>query len=206
MLLIVLAGILTLAVVPGEFSFFYTALAYYASFIFSLCIHEASHSVAAYILGDKQQLDDARISLNPLRHFPSAADIFRPSRVMPVEVRVNRLMLPYLSYPIVKLAGPLINFIIFIVCIYFAEHHAILNIVAVSNFFIMASNLAPILCLDGGFFYVWILGVEKMTQMEGASSDNIIKNRGLGAKFYSLWVLVVWLCSFSLISSFRAVI
>ena len=206
MLLIILLGIITFGTITADFSVIYTAMAYYSILIVSLCIHESAHAITAYLCGDEQQLRDGRISLNPGRHFPSWRDVLRPTRLMPVEVRVNRLKIPYLSYPLVKLSGPLANLLLCIVGAALSSQHSLFSIIAICNFFIMASNLAPILCLDGGFFYVWILGIDKMTRKEGLSSHNIDQNIGFGAKFYSIWILVVWICSFYLLHEYKAVI
>mgnify|MGYP006413738699 FL=1 len=43
-------------------------LSFITSILITLTIHEASHALVAYILGDKTAYQEGRLSLNPLKH------------------------------------------------------------------------------------------------------------------------------------------
>ena len=98
---------------PGQF--IYLALALLAS----LTIHEASHALVAYSLGDLTAKNLGRLSLNPLRHLDPLGTIFlvvmafsgvgigwaKPVPVNPHNLRTS----PKTGMAIVALAGPMSN-------------------------------------------------------------------------------------------------
>ena len=83
---------------------------------FCLSVHEASHGLAAYLLGDPTAKVRNRISLNPLRHLDPLGAImmlllgFGWAKPVPVDLRYFRN--PRRGMAITALAGPLSNFIL----------------------------------------------------------------------------------------------
>ncbi len=91
-------------------------------FLSALVIHEVSHGVVAYKLGDTTARDAGRLTLNPLKHidpfwtilFPVLLFISTQGRFMmgmakPVPVNFSRLNHPRHGMILVALAGPLSN-------------------------------------------------------------------------------------------------
>lgn len=83
-----------------------------ATFI-ALCVHEYSHALAAYVLGDKTAERNGRLSLNPLRHIDPVGALFmvlfRFGWAKPVPVDPRNFRKPKRDFAIVALAGPLSN-------------------------------------------------------------------------------------------------
>lgn len=93
-----------------EFIYFLVAIAVVMS------VHEASHALAAYYLGDPTAKLHGRLSLNPLRHF----DLFGFLMLIfvhfgwgkPVPVNPSNFNKPVRDSAIVSLAGPVSNFVL----------------------------------------------------------------------------------------------
>ena len=83
-----------------------------ATFI-ALCVHEYSHALAAYVLGDKTAERNGRLSLNPIRHIDPVGAVFmvlfRFGWAKPVPVNPRNFKKPKRDFAIVALAGPLSN-------------------------------------------------------------------------------------------------
>ncbi len=81
-----------------------------------LSIHEYSHGLAAYRLGDYTAKNDGRLSLNPIRHIEPLGLlcllVFRFGWGKPVQVNYSNLKNPRRDIAIVALAGPVSNFIL----------------------------------------------------------------------------------------------
>ena len=84
--------------------------------LFSLSIHELSHGLAAYLMGDMTAKNSGRLSLNPFRHMDPIGAIClflfgfgwaRPVPVNPWSFKQKRA-----GMAITALAGPLSNFIV----------------------------------------------------------------------------------------------
>lgn len=83
-----------------------------------LCImvHEISHGLAAYALGDHTAKDQGRLSLNPLRHIDwiglAMLLLFHFGWAKPVQVDIRRFKHPKRDMAITALAGPASNFVL----------------------------------------------------------------------------------------------
>lgn len=87
--------------------------------IICLSVHELSHGLAAYWLGDDTAKLDGRISLNPLRHIDPLGFLMLAfvgfGWAKPVMVDMRRFKNPKIGMAITAFAGPLSNIILAIV-------------------------------------------------------------------------------------------
>ena len=139
--------------------------------LISITTHEFSHGLAAFLLGDNTAKDQGRLTLNPLPHIDPFGTILLPALLMlagaPVigwakPVPFNPYNLSDQRYGSLKvgIAGPLSNFIIFLIAgtllklflpslgsenmlSTFLQHLVLIN------FVLMMFNLIPIPPLDG---------------------------------------------------------
>lgn len=87
-----------------------------AAVLICLTVHELSHGLAAYALGDPTAKQQRRLSLNPLRHLDVFGTImmlvagFGWARPVPVDMRYFKR--PKSGMAITALAGPVSNFIL----------------------------------------------------------------------------------------------
>lgn len=87
-----------------------------AAVLLCLTIHETSHGLAAYILGDPTAKSQHRLSLNPLRHIDPLGTLmmivagFGWARPVPVDMRYFKH--PKSGMAITALAGPVSNFVL----------------------------------------------------------------------------------------------
>lgn len=111
-----------------------------------LTVHEMSHGLAAYALGDPTAKSQHRLSLNPLRHidwFGLAMLAFAGfGWAKPVQVNPNYFKKPKLGMAITALAGPLSNMVLALLLM-----------------------LAARLMLDGGVYIIWLLSFMVSTAM-----------------------------------------
>lgn len=85
--------------------------------VFTLTIHESSHALVAYYLGDPTAKLAGRLSLNPIRHLdPIGSVIFLLTRTIgwgkPVPVDPANFKHPVRDNALTALAGPMSNFIL----------------------------------------------------------------------------------------------
>lgn len=144
-------------------------------FIFSVMIHEVSHGLAAYRLGDNTAKDMGRLTLNPLKHLDPIGSVFLPlilfftnSPVLfgwakPVPYNPDNLRDPKTGAALIGLAGPLSNIAIAIIfgillrlIVNFSDLTGpitpavlFLNIIVFINIILAIFNLVPIPPLDG---------------------------------------------------------
>lgn len=138
-----------------------------AAVFLCLAVHEASHGLAAYALGDPTAKGEHRLSLNPLRHIDLLGLLmmffvgFGWAKPVPVDMRYFKN--PKSGMALTALAGPLSNFVLALVllfvCRFMAYHVAATAFtVALYSFLYTTAflsvglgtfNLIPILPLDG---------------------------------------------------------
>lgn len=94
-----------------------------AALIIGLVVHESSHALVAYLLGDRTARDRKRVSLNPLNHIDPFGTVVLPLLMMaaggpvfafakPVPVYLGNLKHPQRDELLVSLAGPGSNFLL----------------------------------------------------------------------------------------------
>ena len=132
-----------------------------------LTIHETSHGLAAYFLGDPTAKREHRLSLNPIRHIDPLGLLmmffvgFGWAKPVPVDMRYFKK--PKSGMAITALAGPVSNFILAVVLLFICKMMAV-HVVATEftlmlyHFFLTTAilsiglgtfNLIPIPPLDG---------------------------------------------------------
>ncbi|MBT5346831.1 site-2 protease family protein [bacterium] len=132
-------------------------LSFITSILITLTIHEASHALVAYILGDKTAYQEGRLSLNPLKHLDLYGSLmFLLVNVgwgKPVPVKPENFKNPKIDQAIVALAGPLSNFILALIITIFISKtnssNSFLFLLREINIALCAFNLLPIPPLDG---------------------------------------------------------
>jgi len=81
-----------------------------------ITIHELSHGLAAYIMGDKTAKDMGRLTLNPIKHIDPTGllmmILFRFGWAKPVPVDMRNFKNPKLGMAITAAAGPASNIIL----------------------------------------------------------------------------------------------
>ncbi|MBR2855368.1 site-2 protease family protein [Candidatus Saccharibacteria bacterium] len=89
----------------------------------SVILHELSHGVVAYILGDRTAKDAGRLTLNPLKHIDPYMSILVPvllyilnapvfGGAKPVPINTRNLKFGVWGMALVAVAGPLTNFLL----------------------------------------------------------------------------------------------
>lgn len=119
-------------------------------FIFSVMVHEVSHGVVAYKLGDDTAKKMDRLNLNPLNHIDPVGSIVLPlilfltgSHILfgwarPVPYNPYNLRNPKTGAALISMSGPLSNFSVAII---FGIFIRILNSLPVSSEFQIPLNL-----------------------------------------------------------------
>ncbi|MDR2899076.1 MAG: site-2 protease family protein [Clostridiales bacterium] len=143
--------------------------------IIAFSVHEFSHGLASYILGDPTAKTDGRLSLNPMRHIDPVGFIcllvLRIGWAKPVNVDPRYYDNPKWGMAITALAGPASNFlmaaaaifIFFPISVFFGDSPSMQfpNLLFVEflgiNISLMIFNMIPIPPLDGSkvFFAVF---------------------------------------------------
>ena len=81
--------------------------------VFSLCVHEFSHGIVAYINGDDTAYKEGRLTLNPIKHLDPTGTIMLLfigfGYAKPVPVNPYKLKNPNVDIIKVAAAGPLSN-------------------------------------------------------------------------------------------------
>ena len=87
-----------------------------------ITIHELSHGLAAYLMGDTAAKDEGRLSLNPLRHIDVMGlvmlVVFKIGWAKPVPIQMDRFKNPKAGMAISALAGPASNFVLACVALF----------------------------------------------------------------------------------------
>ena len=138
----------------------------------SVILHELSHGVVAYFLGDRTAKDAGRLTLNPIKHIDPFMSILVPvvlylmhapvfGGAKPVPINTHNLKGKEWGMALVAIAGPLTNFLIAFIAfliarfsgIFYAPSGDIARFVFSEIIFInlgfMLFNLIPIPPLDG---------------------------------------------------------
>ncbi len=131
--------------------------------LFSMVLHELSHGLVAYWLGDTTAKEDGRLTLNPLKHLDPFMSVLLPTMLYfmnapvfggakPVPVNSRNLKGKEWGMALVALAGPLMNFILafigFLVFRFGGYSDIAVQFVHI-NLGFMIFNLLPIPPLDG---------------------------------------------------------
>lgn len=125
-----------------------------AAVLICIMIHEVSHGLAAYLLGDPTAKSQHRLSLNPLRHIDPLGALmmllvgFGWAKPVPVDMRYFKK--PKSGMAITALAGPVSNFILAYVALLLA--YLVLGIMEVTRTFTsgFASGLIDFCSLVAG--------------------------------------------------------
>lgn len=131
--------------------------------LFSMVLHELSHGLVAYWLGDTTAKDDGRLTLNPLKHLDPFMSVLLPMMLYfmnapvfggakPVPVNSRNLKGREWGMALVALAGPLMNFVLAFIgflIIRFGGYSEIAVQFMHINLGFMIFNLLPIPPLDG---------------------------------------------------------
>ncbi len=87
-----------------------------------ITLHELSHGLVAYRLGDSTAKDRGRLTLNPLKHLDPMGLlmmlVFRVGWAKPVPVNMNNFKNPKRGMAVTALAGPVSNILISIVFLF----------------------------------------------------------------------------------------
>ncbi len=99
-------------------------LAVLICWVFSVCIHEYAHAIVAYVGGDKGVKERGYLSLNPLAYLDPITSIFLPLLILTMggiplpggAVLIDKRVLPNRHWrAMVSAAGPLSNFLLFLI-------------------------------------------------------------------------------------------
>ena len=100
----------------GYLSLLLTRLAVLPLLLMSIVIHEVSHGLAAYALGDPTAKRAGRLTLNPLKHldpFGTLLMLFAPiGFAKPVPINPYYMRRPKLGMALTALAGPISNLLL----------------------------------------------------------------------------------------------
>jgi len=136
-------------------------LAFCLGILFAVTINAEAQAFVAQILGDVRQEDNSRFHFNPLRHLDVLGTIafFASGFGWPrnVDVDSGRFKRPRLYAVIVRLAGPLANFLlasiissVSLIIEQFSIDPQMIEIVLGVNLMVAVSNLLPVPPLAGG--------------------------------------------------------
>jgi len=145
--------------------------------VIGLTVHEFSHALMAYKLGDNTAQRDGRLTLNPLKHIDWMGFflivIAGFGWAKPVVFNPDNLKHKHRDEILISVAGPFSNFILAILffviarLLYFADYFnsttfglEVINLIMVwgiINFSLFVFNLIPIPPLDGSHLYMTFL-------------------------------------------------
>lgn len=150
-----------------------------------IVLHELSHGLVAYALGDDTAKRMGRLTLNPIAHIDwfglVAMALFHFGWAKPVPVNMYNFKNPKRGMAITALAGPVSNFLIAVVFLFlygllfyplyvqggaFAQAvHGLLLTTAVMSLSLGIFNLIPISPLDGSKVFFSFLGDEAYNKL-----------------------------------------
>lgn len=174
--------------------------------LLAFSVHEFSHGLAAYKLGDSTAKYDGRLSLNPLRHIDPIGliclFIFRLGWAKPVMVNTAYFKDPKKDMGLTAFAGPLSNFILAFVTLLiyypvssfslFGDAMWFIHMFFIECVFMNLSlgffNMLPLPPLDGSKIFAAILP-DQIYYM-------ILNNERIG---FMILMMLVWTGSFSTI-------
>ena len=126
-----------------------------------LCItlHELSHGLVAYKLGDDTAKSRGRLSLNPLKHLDPVGLlmmlVFHVGWAKPVPVNMYKFKNPKRGMAVTALAGPLSNLIIAVVfMLIYGAAFIPLNRSSVGQYFLQMIQLTAVLSIGLGIFNI----------------------------------------------------
>ena len=126
-----------------------------------LCItlHELSHGLVAYKLGDDTAKSRGRLSLNPLKHLDPVGLlmmlVFHVGWAKPVPVNMYKFKNPKRGMAVTALAGPLSNLIIAVVfMLIYGAAFIPLNMSSVGQYFLQMIQLTAVLSIGLGIFNI----------------------------------------------------
>ena len=156
--------------------------------IFAITLHEASHGIAAWAMGDDTAKLAGRLSINPLRHIDRVGTILLPGVLLvsqlllihhiafmfgwakPVPVNASRFKHPRQDMALVAAAGPITNFVLAWLAALMLPadwpqgqlsiFQDFLGMFLFSNLVLGLFNLLPIPPLDGGRIMVGVLPLQ----------------------------------------------
>ena len=146
-----------------------------SALIVAFSVHELSHGLMAYMLGDKTAKHDGRLTLNPLRHIDPIGFVFLIIAgfgwAKPIMVDPSNFRYPKQDMALTAVAGPISNFIMafisimimFPLMLYSGGGSLARGIVTFLEFMILLNvtlgifNMLPLPPLDGSKLFAVIL-------------------------------------------------
>ena len=140
--------------------------------LIALTVHELSHGLAAYALGDNTAKDMGRLTLNPIKHIDPVGlfmmFVFRFGWAKPVPVNLYNFKNPKMGMALTAFAGPLSNFLLATLILIFqvplfqaleagSVFAEIVFSTALISVFLGVFNLVPIPPLDGSKMLISVL-------------------------------------------------
>ena len=144
--------------------------------ILAITIHEFAHALVADRLGDPTPRAAGRLTLNPLSHLDPLGTIMifiaRFGWGKPVPIDPYNFSSPRRDEILVALAGPASNIFFGIVLGIFYQitgiYHPVIQIIAVTNFYLAFFNLLPLPPLDGSKIFLNLLPIETAQKWQEA--------------------------------------
>ena len=145
-----------------------------------ITLHELSHGLAAYKLGDTTAKDAGRLTLNPIKHLDIMGIlmmvVFHFGWAKPVPVNMYRFKNPKQGMAITAVAGPLSNVVITIVFLFLygllfrslGQENLILEMIYLTAYLSISFaifNIIPISPLDGSKVLFSVLPSERYDQL-----------------------------------------
>ncbi|PIU73470.1 site-2 protease family protein [Candidatus Shapirobacteria bacterium CG06_land_8_20_14_3_00_40_12] len=144
--------------------------------ILAVTIHEFAHALVADRLGDPTPRAAGRLTLNPLSHLDPLGTIMifiaHFGWGKPVPIDPYNFSSPRRDEILVALAGPASNIFLGVVLGIFYQitgiYHPIIQIIAVTDFYLAFFNLLPLPPLDGSKIFLNLLPIETALKWQEA--------------------------------------